>query len=303
MIRFIPYDQIDKKRWDKAVTESSNPLPFALSWYLDVVTNNQWDAMVMNDYEAICPIVSKKKLGVKYVFTPFFINQLGVFFKGIEDRYSTFFLEQICSQYKYVDTDFNFYNNPKDKAVKVSGKAVQYINLELDYDQLSKRYSSNVKRNLQKSFECEFKVADVSVKQVVAIFKENAATKIKTLKGQHLLILDSLLEKIVKTNSGFCVGVYDESKNLLAAGAFTDLFGRIIFIKGGVSELGRKQGAMHFLFDTIIRKYSMKRSMLDFGGSSVPGVARFYKSFGALDYNYPHIKFNRLPLPLKLIKK
>ena len=41
----------------------------------------------------------------------------------------------------------------------------------------------------------------------------------------------------------------------------------------------------------------------DFEGSMIPGVARFYAGFGANPETYFQLKFNRLPLPLRWIKR
>lgn len=303
MIRFIPNNQIDKKRWDKAVAESSNALPFALTWYLDAVTDKKWDALVSGDYEAVCPIVSNKKLGIKYLFTPFFVNQLGVFFKGKTDTYSSEFIETICKKYKYVDVGFNYLNKPSGSGVKVSEKNIQYLDLSISYEELRRKYSTNVVRNLNKATKATFTIGNVSTDEVVQLFKKHSGEKISVLKPLHYKMLNKLLQAVVKNKAGFSIGVYDATGKLAAAAAFTNIFGRLIYLKGGVNEKGRESGAMHFLFDHIIRKYANQPTILDFGGSSVTSVARFYKSFGASDYSYLSLKYNALPLPLKLFKK
>jgi hypothetical protein len=42
--------------------------------------------------------------------------------------------------------------------------------------------------------------------------------------------------------------------------------------------------------------------ILDFEGSEIPGIARFFKSFGAEKFHYYRLKMNRLPWFIKLIK-
>jgi hypothetical protein len=57
------------------------------------------------------------------------------------------------------------------------------------------------------------------------------------------------------------------------------------------------------LFDFFIQKHAGTDSLLDFGGSSVETVARFYKNFGAKDCVYLQLKKNTLPGIVKWFSK
>jgi len=90
---------------------------------------------------------------------------------------------------------------------------------------------------------------------------------------------------------------------LLASASFSITNNRIIYIKGGTSDIGRNLGAMHLIMDTVIQLHSNKDLKFDFGGSSISQVARFNHSFGAEDYFYNRLFINRLPFVLKMVKK
>ena len=78
-IRYVKYADIDKSLWDKAIEKASNGLPYAYSWYLDVMAG-RWDALIAGDYLYIMPLpYNKKLLGVRQVYQPHFTQQLGVF--------------------------------------------------------------------------------------------------------------------------------------------------------------------------------------------------------------------------------
>ena len=47
---------------------------------------------------------------------------------------------------------------------------------------------------------------------------------------------------------------------------------------------------MTFLINFFIKQHACKNEFLDFEGSNIKGVKRFYKSFGAVEKNYLHIK-------------
>ena len=101
----------------------------------------------------------------------------------------------------------------------------------------------------------------------------------------------------------FCWAITNENNEHLAGAFFMEINNRIIYLKGFSSEEGKKNGAMHFLFDAFIKSQSNQNKVFDFGGSSVVSVARFYKNFGAADCLYLHVHSNRLPRFIKWIKE
>ena len=66
---------------------------------------------------------------------------------------------------------------------------------------------------------------------------------------------------------------------------------------------GKEVGAMPYLIDSLIKREADKHKYIDFEGSSVEGIARFYKSFGAENMPYYQLKNNKLPWMLKWTKK
>ena len=68
---------------------------------------------------------------------------------------------------------------------------------------------------------------------------------------------------------------------IVAASAFAETGSRIINLLPATNEMGRKNGAMHFLLNEVIKTHQNTDKLFDFEGSSVASIARFYKSFGA----------------------
>src|ERR1051325_9907587 len=77
-VSYLQNANIDKVKWDKCIDTATNGLIYAYSFYLDTMAKN-WDALVMNDYEAVMPITWNKKYGIYYVYQPAFTANLGVF--------------------------------------------------------------------------------------------------------------------------------------------------------------------------------------------------------------------------------
>jgi hypothetical protein len=57
------------------------------------------------------------------------------------------------------------------------------------------------------------------------------------------------------------------------------------------------------VLDYIIKQYSEKDMVLDFEGSHVPGIAEFYRSFGAEKKEFISLSKNNLPIFFNWIKK
>ena len=86
-IRYLPYNDIDKKKWDACIAAADNGLVYAGSMYLDAMAQN-WDALILDDYKAVMPLTWKKKYSIHYLYQPFFTSCLGVFGKNISPRTS-----------------------------------------------------------------------------------------------------------------------------------------------------------------------------------------------------------------------
>jgi hypothetical protein len=56
------------------------------------------------------------------------------------------------------------------------------------------------------------------------------------------------------------------------------------------------------IFDYVIELYSETDTILDFEGSDVLGIARFFKGFGSIEEEYTFLKWNKLPIIIKYFK-
>jgi hypothetical protein len=77
-IQYLSNQQIDKTKWDHCIDNAGNGLIYAYSFYLDNMAKN-WDALVLNDYEAVMPLTWNKKYGIHYLYQPFFDGSIGSF--------------------------------------------------------------------------------------------------------------------------------------------------------------------------------------------------------------------------------
>ena len=98
-------------------------------------------------------------------------------------------------------------------------------------------------------------------------------------------------------------GIYTSENRLCAAVFFCRWRERVIYLNPASNTDGRKSSAMFFLINNFISANAGQSMILDFEGSMVPGVARFYRGFGAEPELYFPLKINRLPVLLRWIKR
>jgi|SRR4051812_14286053 hypothetical protein len=299
MIRHVLHTAIDKHKWDLCISQSTNESIFVYSWYLDAVCEN-WEAFVLNEYEAVFPIAVKSKYGFSYIYQPFFTRYFGVFSKTPSSpELVQLFFSSISASYK----QFQFCLHESNEAMKLSVSKVvkqfQYLELSSSYENLQNSYSKNVKRNLKKAMQQNFYVSkNIAAEEIVELFKRTKGNDLEIFHSEHYQSLIRLMNSCLIHNMGLSIAVYKD-ETLQAASFFMKCNNRFIYLKSGITESGKDRGAMHWLMDSFIKEHSESNYVLDFGGSTVESVARFYKSFGAKDCVYLELKQGSL---FKLMK-
>lgn len=304
MIQYFIHEKIDKQKWDDCIEKSVNGLVYAYSWYLDNVASEQWDALVLNDYEAVFPLVWNKKFGIEYLYPPAFSQQLGLFSNGhISENLLDDFLNQIPEKFLYAEINLNFLNKTSHKDFKISQRITHHLELIEDYIFISKNYSDNTKRNIKKAEKNNLQIAkNIKPESLIDLFRKNQGGKISDIKEKNYFALARIMYQSVHKNSGEINGVFDEKNNLIAGGFFIKSNNKIINLFPSTNEKARENGAMFLLIDNLIKENAGKNLILDFEGSMIESIARFYKRFGAKEISYLQIKRNRLPWFIRWIK-
>lgn len=302
MIVFKEQKDINKKKWDACISNSSSPSIFVYSWYLDIVCTN-WGALVLGDYDAVFPLAPKIKYKIHYLYQPFFTRYFGVFSKSeIRSNITADFFNAIPPQFKYIEFCLQEEINFKSAAFVLLEKKFQLLDLNQKYETIQKNFSDNSRRNVKKAIKAGLKIQpDISPDKIVNLFKITKGNELEIFNLDDYKILIALMNKCNDLNKGQSIAVYDGDQ-LCAAAFFMFNGNRFTFLKSGVTNEGKSKGAMHLLFDYFIRVNAEKKYQLDFGGSSVENVARFYKNFGAKDCVYLQVKQNNLPKIVQWVK-
>ncbi|MBN2763113.1 MAG: hypothetical protein JXR41_08495 [Bacteroidales bacterium] len=303
MIRYLPHNEIDRLKWDECIAGSSISLPYAFSWYLDIVSPG-WDGLVSDDYQAVMPIPFKRKWSVNYIYKPYFAQQLGIFSaEAPTEKLCKDFILQIPSKFRYAQTNLNE-SNPAVSDYTRTLNTNHVIRVDRDYSDIHNGYSRNCRRNIRKAFDGGLRpVSDLDIHTFVRFIFNNLEHKVSKLDKAQSIMLEKIIAASQEKAGGELTGIYTPQHELCAAGFFMQTKDRQIFSVCASSEKGKHYDAMYMLVDEHIRKAAGIKKRFDFSGSNIKGIAYFNKSFGAEAVTYPTLHLNRLPFPLCLLKR
>ncbi|MDP4262996.1 MAG: hypothetical protein Q8941_10720 [Bacteroidota bacterium] len=262
-----------------------------------------WDALVLNDYEAVMPLTWNRKYGINYIHQPFLAAQLGLFGKNISAELLEAFLHSIPSKFNYWDFYLNRGNVFVLRDFKLYLRSNYILDLNKSYNELVKGYRENIQRNIKKAeqtgcrpgkgFEAE-KVIGLAVRQMNTYSHESK---------ENVNRFRKLYEVLHDKQQATTYGIFSAREELLASCIFFFSHNRAYYILVGNHPDGRTIGASHALIDAFIKDHAGKNMILDFEGSDIRNLAFFYSSFGAIEEKFAGIKLNRLPFYLKWLKK
>ncbi|HKJ06346.1 MAG TPA: hypothetical protein VJ970_02645, partial [Flavobacteriaceae bacterium] len=158
MIEVYSRNNLDVNAYNKCLANSINARIYANSWYLDAVADN-WEVLVLNNYEAVMPLPWNEKLFIKYIYPPVWTQQLGVFSnKKLSTETIELFLKSIPKKFKKITIQLNSWNYIKNVHLQIKNNYI--LPLDKSYDEIIKGYNKNRKRDLQKAHQEEFKIVE-----------------------------------------------------------------------------------------------------------------------------------------------
>ena len=275
MIHYVKREDLEVVKYNDCIENSIQSRVYAFSWYLDIVADN-WDVLVLNDYEAVMPVPWKQKYFIKYVTQPFFCQQLGVFSKHeISNEVIRNFIKEIPNKFFRISLQLNAENSIDSERLVKKNNYVLALNKTSEV--LIAGFSNNRKRDLKKAISSSLIIdEDISVKEFFKFYLLN-----DKYYDKHNSI-KNVLENILQIKNG-SLKLYGIRSNgvLISCVLLLDDMKRVTYLVPVHNNLSKKNGAMTLLITTIIKKYQNSDYILDFEGSMVKGVASFYKSFGA----------------------
>ena len=135
-IHYLKRKELDVTRWDRCIDDADNGLIYACSFYLDTMCDN-WDALVLGDYQAVMPLPWRKKWGVKYVYQPAFIQRLGVFGETSPELLNMLY-QQALKRFSFLH--YNVSEATSIKKAHFKRRPNFFIDLSQPYERVRLRY-------------------------------------------------------------------------------------------------------------------------------------------------------------------
>ncbi|MBN2668539.1 MAG: GNAT family N-acetyltransferase [Bacteroidales bacterium] len=271
------YQSIDRYRWDALVEAYAHGLPYAKSWYLDAVCE-EWSVIVDVDYTCGLAFQIKKKWGLKYSLQAFLTQQLGYINATEEDIINID--AELAKQVFYKLHYHNFFNPVNLNNLRVNC----ILDTNKPYKELYQSYNQNTKRNLKKAEQNNLKIITKEIwdtTQTDWLLKQSKIVWNKQ-REQHFI---KLMDNAHKHNALMVQSAW-KNDSLLAMVVWIKQSGRMLYLIAASNSEGNELRANFLLVDQTIKQTENQNITIDFEGSNIEGVKRFYKGFGAKEQNY-----------------
>lgn len=323
LLRFL---EIDFAAWDACVAASASRggLPYAFSWWLRR-TAGRWDAVVEPDghggYRSVLPLPGRRRLWGREVGQPLFTQQLGLLltpksrhrelaeYLGVAltaGRYARFYTQLGAAQ--------PWPELPAALGLAVSTRRTYHLSLAPPYPTLLAGYCADYRRRLRRlpqqpigaaSQEASNQVHEVaSAEAIVRLFRQHKGGEIASLKPRHYRLLTRLITELQRRGPARLLELRaSETGELLSGAVFVRLPEVIIYLFSATSPAGRQAAGPLRILDHVIQRHAGTPGLvLDFEGSLIPGIARFFANFGAAPVSYAALTSTRQPWPFRLLQ-
>ena len=257
-----------------------------------------------DDYQAVFPLTPNRKFGIAYLYQPYFTQQLGLFSRSEPSpEQLSHFIGALPAKYKYISISLNEANSFGQDSRSFRKRQTFHLDLKPGFDRLFSNYSVNHRRNLSKSEKMKIRLeTDDQSHRLIRLFRENRGQTIGKINSKHFNILENLMDESIHRKQGRIISAFTEEGHYCAGAFFLKSFKRTIFLFSATDPQSRLNGAMFAIINRFISDHAGKEEILDFEGSDLENLARFYHGFGAISVPYSQLCLNRLPFPARWLK-
>lgn len=241
MFRIVPFEEIDKNRWNGGIHYALNGNVFGYYWYLKAVIG-EWDAVIEEDYQSVMPIFRSPLRPYQYDLLmelgPYSVNPLtDGRISAIVDLFKRANKSSRYPMHSHL-TKSQLHNTntvKRNKAVLSGGTS---------YAQLSKTYSDRLKKNLTVDGYEKVKVAaGIKPEVLVSLLPDSEAKKNALMRVMY---------NAMHRGIGFSSAIEDKKSGKILAASFfvntnTCIYEIMHYDKGGSKY-------RQLIYDLLLRK-------------------------------------------------
>lgn len=291
MIRKVKNKDIDFSKYQQCIENSVQRNFYAKKEILNALCED-WELLVLDDYQYVMPIPIRKKIGLKIVVMPLFCQQLGIFGEKKDEKIEEEFLQYFQNNYRILFYSFNAQNSFSENFKTKKN----YFIPKTEYSLLRKNYFKGRKSTVKTAQYLDFKevelknVSDFIRRNFKGLEKEKDVDKLfeylHFLNAANKLRLCGSFKKEFLTNVAILI---DDDNCFALLGLVND-------------EKYRADNGASFLIDRILKDHIQEKSF-NFMGGTIRGLEVFFKSFGAELQEYSIIERTKKDLIKNFLKK
>ena len=296
-ITFLKNKDIDRAKWDYCIENSCNGTLYSMSWCLDAIAEN-WDALIAGDYETVFPITYIKRFGIKILYTPDFMQQLGISsLQQPSEETLTAFLKAIPKKFLFGKLQLNAQNILKQNCgFSVNNRTNIELNICTPIHILRKSYGRNITENLRRARKNTLYVMEsANYQNTIETYRANRGKDRYYAGEKYYKLVYKLMEALTEKHLLIHLEAYNASDKYVAGVIAAPFKNKIGLMMLGCNAEGYRTGATSLLIDAILERYAEKKEICDFEGSNTPSVACFYAGFGGQVVPYPEVTIENIP--------
>ena len=168
------------------------------------------------------------------------------------------------------------------------------LDMSGSYESIHAAYSKQLLRNLKEARQHAMTLFEHDTPETLYHAFERYQGKRYTIPEGFGSAIRQAMYHLLHQGKGAVWSVYGEGNRFLAGAFFAFSGNRVVLLFSAISDEGRATQAMAHLINEFLVFAAGRWTYFDFEGSSAPGLARFYGSFGAV--NQPYLRYQRWSL-------
>ncbi|WP_040496994.1 hypothetical protein [Fulvivirga imtechensis] len=266
--------------------KSENGLVYVTSWYLNIICPD-WEALIEEregEYYTIAPLLGQQKWGIKFHPKPPLVQQLGIVSIKPTTEHTLKEVVEFLKR-KYLSFSYPISNTVAEniRDIEIQKCNNHILSLNRDYKTIFSTYrrdrKARIKQGQQQNISLHF---TDNIDQLLELFQTEVTPKIVGgVSESSIEHIQSIAKYALKKQCGFILEALNNENKVISIGLFLKFKNRIIYLIAATTKEGKILQANSLLLDHVIATHAQKPLILDFEGSIVPGIADFYRSFGA----------------------
>ncbi|WP_157491727.1 hypothetical protein [Flammeovirga sp. SJP92] len=266
-VALIKRKELNTKLWDDCIDTSPQSLLFAYSWYLDLVTQDWWGAVIEHDnqYVWVMPFPIDKKINFKFIRMPLFTPELGYFSTLPEP---SFFLKDALKLIKEkVPYCIDYIGNSSGKYPDFQWGEDLSINLSNGYEHIISKFSKTKRKNVRQSMKRNnTPIMDQNIDGFLQLLRRFTLPKIGITNDQQIsIMLEELLTVLIKKKRLRIYSIYGENQEIEASSIFVQHNSRWQYFLNTADTYEKNKHGRLLIFNQFLKEESEKPLFLHLG--------------------------------------